>query len=180
MKKILVVLAFITISISSVFAQQKIAYVDSELVLKHIPEFNAAQKQLDNLSAQWQKEVDLGYAQIEKLYQAYQNDQSMLNENMRRRREDEIISKEKQVKELQKQKFGFEGELFQTRAKLMQPIQERVSKAIQEIAKAQSIDLVMDKGPESTFLFASPTIDKTNDVLTKLGLKYNPTLANQK
>ncbi len=180
MKKILVVLTFITLSIGAAFAQQRIAYVDSELVFRHMPEYNSAQKQLDDLSMQWQKEVDQQYAQIEKLYQAYQNDQSMLNENMRKRREDEIINKEKQVKDLQKQKFGFEGELFQTRARLMQPIQDRVAKAIQEIAKAQSIDLIMDKGPESTFLFASPTIDKTNDVLAKLGLKFNPQLADKK
>jgi len=180
MKKIFIVLTFLAFSFSLASAQQRIAYVDSEFVLRHIPEFNAAQKQLDNLSSQWQQEVDQQFAAIEKLYQAYQNDQSLLNENMRKRREDEIVNKEKQVKDFQKQKFGFEGELFKTRAKLMQPIQERVSKAVQEIAKAQSIDLVLDKGAEASFLFASPSINKTDDVIIKLGFKPNPALAEQK
>lgn len=176
MKKIFVVLAFLTVSIGSLFAQQKIAYVDSEYILKHIPEYNAAQKQLDELSNQWQKDVDNQYAAIEKLYKAYQNDQALLNDNMRKRREDEIVNKEKQVKDLQKQKFGYEGELFQTRAKLIQPIQDRVTKAINDIAKSQSLDLVLDKSGEVSFLFANPNINKSNDVITKLGLKPNPAL----
>lgn len=176
MKKIFIVLAFLTVSIGSLFAQQKIAYVDSEYILKHIPEYNAAQKQLDELSNQWQKDVDNQYAAIEKLYKAYQNDQALLNDNMRKRREDEIVNKEKQVKDLQKQKFGYEGELFQTRAKLIQPIQDRVTKAINDIAKSQSLDLVLDKSGEVSFLFANPNINKSNDVITKLGLKPNPAL----
>jgi len=176
MKKIFIVLAFLTVSIGSLFAQQKIAYVDSEYILKHIPEYNAAQKQLDELSNQWQKDVDNQYAEIEKLYKAYQNDQALLNDNMRKRREDEIVNKEKQVKDLQKQKFGYEGELFQTRAKLIQPIQDRVTKAINDIAKSQSLDLVLDKSGEVSFLFANPNINKSNDVITKLGLKPNPAL----
>jgi outer membrane protein len=180
MKKIFIILAFLTISISTTFAQQRIAYVDSEYILRHIPEYATAQKKLDDISAQWQQEVDQQYAAIEKLYQAYQNDQSLLNENMRKRREDEIVNKEKQVKDFQKQKFGFEGELFKTRITLIQPIQDRVSKAIQEIAKAQSLDLVLDKGSEVSFLFANPNIDKSNDVITKLGLKPNPALADKK
>lgn len=179
MKKIFIVLAFLTISISATFAQ-RVAYVDSEYVLRHIPEYNAAQKQLDDLSSQWQQDVDKQFGEIERLYKAYQNDQSLLNDAMRKRREDEIVNKEKQVKDFQKQKFGFEGELFNTRARLMQSIQDRVAKAIQDIAKAQSLDLVLDKGAEAAFLFASPSIDKSNDVITKLGLKPNPSLAESK
>lgn len=177
MKKIFTVLAFLAFSLNTLFAQQRIAYVDSEFVLKHIPEYTAAQKQLDDLSKQWQQEIDNQYAEIEKMYKAYQNDQASLNDNLRKRREDEIINKEKQVKELQRQKFGFEGELFNTSNRLIQPIQNRVSKAIQDVAKAQSLDLVLDKGAEASFLFASPSIDKSNDVIIKLGLRPNPSLA---
>lgn len=180
MKKIFLVLAILTVSISTIFAQQRIAYVDAEYVMRHIPEYNAAQKQLDELSTKWQQDVDKQYAEIERLYKAYQNDQSLLNDNMRKRREDEIVNKEKQVKDFQKSKFGFEGELFQSRTRLIQPIQDRVSKAIQEIAKAHSLDLVLDKTPELTFLFASPNINKSNDVIIKLGLKPNPALAEVK
>lgn len=179
MKKIFTIIVFLTISVSATFAQ-RIAYVDSEYILRHIPEYNAAQKQLDDLSLQWQQDVDKQFVEIENLYQAYQNDQSLLNETMRKRREDEIVNKEKKVKDFQKQKFGFEGELFNTRARLMQPVQDRVAKAIQDIAKAQSLDLILDKGSELTFLFASPTIDKSNDVISKLGLKPNPTLMESK
>lgn len=180
MKKIYSILLVLALSVGVTYAQQRIAYVNSEYVMRHIPEFNTAQNQLDKLSEQWQLEVDNQYAAIEKLYQAYQNDQSLLNADMRRRREDEIVNKEKQVKDFQKQKFGYEGELFQKRASLMNPIQERVSKAIQDIAKSQSIDLILDKGAESSFLFANPNIDKSNDVIIKLGLKPNTSLLESK
>lgn len=176
MKKIFAILAFLTLSVSATFAQ-RIGIVDTEYVLRHIPEYTAAQKQLDDLSVKWQEEVDNQYAEIERLYKAYQNDQSLLSADMRRRREDEIVNKERQVKDLQKQKFGYEGELFQTRNKLVSPIQERVAKAIEDIAKAQSLDLVLDKGGEMAFLFANPNLDKSNDIITKLGYKPNPSLA---
>jgi len=177
MKKIVLVIAFVVVTISTTFAQN-FAYVNSEYILKHIPEYTAAQKQLDDLSQKWQQEVDQQYAEIEKMYKAYQNDQVLLNEDMRRRREDEIVKKEKEVKDYQKQKFGFEGELFKQRQQLVQPIQQRVSKAIQDIAQTQGFDLVLDRGQEVTFLYANPKLDKSNDVIIKLGLKPNSALAN--
>lgn len=177
MKKIVLVIAFFVVTISATFAQN-FAYVNSEYILKHIPEYTAAQKQLDDLSQKWQQEVDQQYAEIEKMYKAYQNDQVLLNEDMRRHREDEIVKKEKEVKDYQKQKFGFEGELFKQRQQLVQPIQQRVSKAIQDIAQAQGFDLVLDRGQEVTFLYANPKLDKSNDVIIKLGLKPNSALAN--
>lgn len=177
MKKIILVIAFVVVTVSATFAQN-FAYVNSEYILKHIPEYASAQKQLDDLSQKWQQDVDQQYAEIEKLYKAYQNDQVLLNEDMRRRREDEIVKKEKDVKDYQKQKFGFEGELFKQREKLVQPIQQRVSKAIQDLAKAQSLDIILDRGQEVTFLYANPKLDKSNDVIIKLGLKPNPALAN--
>ncbi|MBB2952401.1 MULTISPECIES: OmpH family outer membrane protein [Sphingobacterium] len=177
MKKIVLVIAFVVVTISATFAQN-FAYVNSEYILKHIPEYTAAQKQLDDLSQKWQQEVDQQYAEIEKMYKAYQNDQVLLNEDMRRRREDEIVKKEKEVKDYQKQKFGFEGELFKQRQQLVQPIQQRVSKAIQDVAQSQGFDLVLDRGQEVTFLYANPKLDKSNDVIIKLGLKPNSALAN--
>src|SRR5690606_7463289 len=113
-------------------------------------------------SVQWQGEVDKQYGEIERLYKAYQNDQVLLNDDMRKRREDEIVNKEREVKEFQKQKFGYEGELFQQRIRLISPIQERVAKAIQDIASAQGLDLILDKGSEVTFLFANPRLDKSD------------------
>jgi len=177
MKKIVFILGLFIASVTLASAQ-KLAYVDSEYVLQHIPEYTAAQKQLDELSGKWQAEVDKQYAEIESLYQAYQNDQVLLNEDMRRRREDEIVNKEKAVKDFQRQKFGFEGDLYKERIRLIQPIQERVSKAIQELATSESLDLILDKGSDVSILFANPSLDKSNDIITKLGLKPNPSLAN--
>lgn len=176
MKKLIAVIAFVTFTTSAVVAQ-RLAYVDSEYILRHIPEYVSAQKRLDDLSTQWQEEVDKQYGEIERLYKAYQNDQVLLNDDMRRRREDEIVNKEKQVKDFQREKFGYEGELFQQRIRLVKPIQERVAKAIQEIAAAQGLDLILDKGSEVTFLFANPRLDKSDEVITKLGFKPDPTLS---
>ncbi len=176
MKKIFILFAFITFGITSAFAQ-RFAYVDSEYILKHIPEYASAQKQLDDLSVKWQEEVDQKYGEIEKLYKAYQNDQVLLNEDMRRRREDEIVKKEKEVKEFQRLKFGYEGDLYKQRIRLVQPVQERVSKAIQELASAQGLDIILDRGSEVTFLYANPKLDKSNDIITKLGFKPDANLA---
>ncbi|WP_033565272.1 OmpH family outer membrane protein [Sphingobacterium sp. SYP-B4668] len=175
MKKIFIILAFLTLTTSGAFAQ-RFAYVDSEYILKHIPEYVSAQKQLDDLSVQWQEEVDNKYGEIEKLYKAYQNDQVLLNEDMRRRREDEIVKKEKEAKEFQRQKFGYEGELYQQRIRLIKPIQDRVAKAIQDVASNQGLDIVLDKGNEVTFLYANPKLDKSNEIITKLGFKPDASL----
>ncbi|GGH26277.1 OmpH family outer membrane protein [Sphingobacterium alkalisoli] len=176
MKKILVVLAFLTLGATASFAQ-RLAYVDSEYILKHIPEYASAQKHLDDLSVQWQEEVDKQYGEIERLYKAYQNDQVLLNDDMRKRREDEIVNKEKAVKDFQREKFGYEGELYEQRVRLVKPIQDRVAKAIQDIANAQGLDIILDKGSEVTFLFANPKLDKSNDIITKLGFKPDAQLA---
>lgn len=177
MKKVIFVISLIVAS-ATLASAQRLAYVDSEYILKHIPEYTTAQKQLDDLSTKWQAEVDTQYEEIEKLYQAYQNDQVLLNEDMRRRREDEIVNKEREVKDFQRQKFGFEGDLYKERIRLIEPIQDRVSKAIQDIAKSENLDLILDKGSEVAILFANPNLDKSNEVITKLGFKPNPSLAN--
>ena len=170
MKKIVIIALLLVLSGFGAFAQ-RFAYVDSEYILKHIPEYNSSQKQLDALSAQWQKDVDAKFAAIERLFKAYQADQVLLTEEMKKSRENEIIEKEKEAKEFQRGKFGFEGELFQVRTKLIKPIQERVSKAIQAVADAQQLDMIFDKNSEITLLYASPRLDKSNDVIMRLGYK---------
>lgn len=170
MKKLLLTAVFLFVLSAGAFAQ-RFAYVDSDYILKHVPEYNAAQKQLDALSAQWQKEVDARFADIEKLYKTYQADQVLLTEDMRKRRESEIIDKEKEAKEFQRVKFGFEGDLFQQRTRLIKPIQEKVSKAVQAVADAQQLDMIFDKNSEIMLLYANPRLDKSNDVVTRLGYK---------
>lgn len=150
---------------------QRFAYVNSEYILEHIPEYISAQKQLDALSVQWQNEVDARFNEIERLYQAYQQDQVVLNESLRRQREDEIVNKEKEVKEFQRQKFGFEGDLFKERVRLIEPIQERVSNAIQAIAESQNLDMILDKNSEVMMLYSNPRLDKSDEVIVRLGYK---------
>lgn len=151
---------------------QKFAYVDTEYILKHMPEYKSAQNQLDGLSQQFQKQVDDSFVEIERMYKAYQADQVLLTDDMRRRRENDIIEKEKKAKELQRAKFGPEGELFQTRTKLLKPIQEKIATVIAETAKNKFIDFVFDKSSESTMMiYASSSYDISNDVITRLGYK---------
>ncbi|KAA8475885.1 periplasmic chaperone for outer membrane proteins Skp [Arcticibacter tournemirensis] len=170
MKKLLLIIAFVCVSGLSAFAQ-RFAYVDSEYILKHIPEYNSAQKQLDALSQQWQKQVDDRLAEVEKLFKAYQADQVMLTPDMRKRREEEIVEKEKAAKEFQRQKFGFEGELYQQRIKLIKPIQERVARAVEAVAESNQLDMILDKNSQVILLYASSRLDKSNEVITRLGYK---------
>lgn len=171
MKKVFIlVVAILAVSVASVKAQ-KMAFVDSEYILKHIPEYSAAQKQLDDLSAQWQKEVDKRYEEIDKLYKSYQAEQVLLTDDMRKKREQDIVDKEKAAKDFQKQKFGFEGELFQKRKDLIKPIQDKVYDAIQKVAEEGTLGMLFDKSGDLTMLYTNPKYDKSDDVVIKLGLK---------
>lgn len=151
---------------------QKFAYVDTEYILKHLPEYKSALNQLNVLSEQWQQQVDNNFTEIDKMYKAYQADQVLLTEDVRKRRENEIIEKEKQAKDFQRRIFGPDGELFQSRTKLLGPIQEKVTKVIAEVAKAKLLDFIFDKSSEATMMiYASSSYDVSNDVITRLGYK---------
>ncbi|TKC07010.1 OmpH family outer membrane protein [Pedobacter frigoris] len=151
---------------------QKFAYVDTEYILKHLPEYKSSLNQLNVLSHQWQQQVDNNFTEIDKMYKTYQADQVLLTEDMRKRRENEIIEKEKQAKEFQRKIFGPEGELFQNRTKLLNPIQAKVAKAVSEVAKVKLLDFIFDKSSEATMMiYASSTYDVSNDVITRLGYK---------
>lgn len=151
---------------------QKFAYVDTEYILKHIPEYKSALNQLNVLSQQWQGQVDQNFVEIDKLYKAYQADQVLLTADMRKRRENDIIEKEKEAKDFQRRIFGPDGELFQSRTKLLSPIQEKVTKTIGEVAKAKLFDFIFDKSSEATMMiYASSNYDVSNDVIRLLGFK---------
>ena len=136
-----------------------------------MPEYASAQRQIEALSAQWQKEVDQRYQEIDRLYKAYQADQVLLTPDMKKRREAEIADKERSAKEFQNQKFGPNGELEQKSTQMMKPIQEKMSKAIQAVAESDDLDMIFDKNSEVLMLYANPRYDKSADVITKLGLK---------
>lgn len=170
MKRLLFILAFVCLSGASAFAQ-RFAYVDSEYVLEHIPEYVSAQKQLDALSKQWQTQVDARLKEVENMYKSYQADLALLTPQVRRERENAIVQKEKAAKEFQREKFGFEGDLYQQRIKLIQPVQERVARAIDAVAESNQLDMILDKNSEVILLYASPRLDKSNEVITRLGYK---------
>jgi outer membrane protein len=169
MKKYIILTLFTVMLCVTAFAQS-IAYVDSEYVLKHIPEYSSAEKQLDALAQQWQKEIDEKFQDVEKMQKAYLSDQVLLTDEMRKKREEDIVQKDKEAKDFQQQKFGFEGELFRQKIRLIKPIQDKVAKAIEEYAAKENIDIVLDKS-SVTLLFARPSYDGTNNIITKMGYK---------
>jgi len=170
MKRIIFASVLLLIGLGA--SAQKFAYVDTEYILKHLPDYKSAQNQIDGLSQQYQKQIDDSFVEIDKMYQAYQKDQVLLTDDMRKRRENDIIEKEKKAKELQRVKFGPEGELFQMRIKLLKPIQDKVATVVSETAKNKFIDFVFDKSSESTMMiYASSSYDISNDVILRLGFK---------
>ena len=113
---------------------QKFAYVDTKYILDNITEYKAAKEELDKISVAWQSEIETQYAAIDKLYKSFQQEQILLTAEMKRKREDEIIRKEKEAKTLQKKRFGVDGDLYKKRQELIKPIQDKVYAAIKEIA----------------------------------------------
>ncbi len=148
---------------------QKFAYINSEYVLSNIPDYKAAQTQIDQLSVQWQREVEARYAEIEKLYKSFQAEQILLSEDMKKKREDEIVTKEKDVKDYQKQKFGFEGELFKKRQELVKPIQDKIYGAVKKYSEDNKYSVIFDKSSDLTMLYSSANLDKSDDILKALG-----------
>jgi outer membrane protein len=178
MKKIFLTAALIATT-GLVSMAQKFAYVDSEYILGQVPEYKTAQGQLDALSLQWQKEVEAKYTDIDKMYKAYQAEQVLLSEDMKRKREDDIIAKEKEAKDIQKAHFGVEGDLFKKRQELVKPIQDKIYNAIKEMAEKTQLKVIFDKGSELNMIFADPKLDKSDDVLVLMGYKKK-TVADKK
>ncbi len=150
---------------------QKFAYIDSEYILKNIPAYEAAKQQLDQYAAEWQKEIEKYYAEIDKMYKDYQSEKVLMTEDMKKKREDEILQKEKEAKELQKKYFGPEGELYKKRQELMKPIQDEIYNAVKEIANEGNYDMIFDVADKTILLYTNPKYDKSDEVLKKLGYK---------
>ncbi len=170
MKHVLFVLAFGLIASTTIDAQ-RIAYVDIAKVMDAVPEYKEAQQQLDQLAAKWKQEIQGEYNKIDDMYRKYQAEQVLFSESTRKQKEEEIVNKEKNVRDLQKKRFGPDGELFKKRQELVQPIQDRVYKAIESYATERGFDFVFDRSSGVSILFANPRYDKTEDVMKKLGIK---------
>jgi len=149
---------------------QKFAYVDTEAVLNQLPEYQDAQKGIDAIAENWQSEIQQKYEEIESLYKEYQAEQVLLTEDIRQKREESIIAKENDVKKLQKQRFGYKGDLFKKKQELIKPIQDKVYEAVEELAQQKSFDFIIDKSGGASILYANPKFDQTETILKKLGV----------
>lgn len=169
MKKILIAMLML-LSGSGIWAQ-KFALVDLEYILKNIPAYERANEQLNQVSKKWQAEVEALTTEAETLYKSYQSEAVFLSEEQKTKREEAIVAKEKEAAELKKKYFGPEGELYKKRESLMAPIQEEIYTAIKDISDQKGYGLILDRASDAGIIFASPKIDISNEVLTKLG--YN-------
>ena len=149
----------------------KFAFVDTEYILNNIPAYKSAQAQIDKMSADWQKEIEAQYSEVERLYKNYQAEKVMLSDDMKKKREDEIIKKEQSVKDLQKKYYGPEGELTKKQQELVKPIQDEVYKAVKEMAIEGGFAAIFDTSVDASILYANPKNDKSDEVLEKLGYK---------
>jgi len=170
MKKIGLLMMTILLAGSTAFAQ-KYAYVDTEYILNNIPSYAAAQEKLDQLSEGWETDISSIYAEVEQMYKDYQNDVALLSRDAKVKREEAIINKEREAKELQNTYFGVEGELFKKREELIKPLQDDIYNAVKEIAVEGAYAVIFDTSAGMNMLYTNPKYDISDDVLEKLGYK---------
>jgi len=170
MKRILCI-AFGLLLIAVTVNAQKYAIIDTKYILDRMPEYKQAQKQLDDVAAGWQKEIDSMQANLDRMYKDYDAEQVMLSEELRKKREDQLFQKEKNLRDQQRKRFGFEGDLFNKRKELIKPVQDKVYNAVQKIATQRGYDFILDKSEGITIIFADPKLDKSEDILRELGVK---------
>jgi len=171
MKKIVLGIALILASFS-IASAQKYAYVDTDYILDNIPEYGDAKTSLDELSTKWQKEIEVKFAEIDKLYKDFQTESVLMPEDVKKKKEDDIVKKEKEAKDLQKQRFGKDGDLFKKRQELVKPIQEKIYNAIEEVANDEGFMVIFDKAGSLSMVYTNPKFDVSEDILNKMG--YTP------
>ncbi len=172
MKKVLIAFSialFSLVSTSSLDAQ-RFAIVDVNSILDEMPAYQQAQDKLEKIASQWRQEISQKMDEVKSMYNKYQAERVLLTEEMRKKSEDAITQKEKEVRELQRRRFGPDGDLFQKRKQLIAPIQEKVSSAIKDYAESRGYDVIFDKSSAAGILFSNAEIDKTDDIKRKLGL----------
>lgn len=172
-----VLIAAFALFCSVAFSQQKYAFVDSEYILDNIPEYAVAQDKLDELSIEWQAEIEAKFKMVDSLYKKFETEAVLLPEDIKTKREAEIVAAEKAAKALQKLRFGTEGDLYKKRQELVKPIQDKVYNAIEELATEGTYGIIFDKSGSLTMLYTNPKLDKSDEVLEKLG--YKPGTVNE-
>ena len=168
MKRIMIISALILMAFVAGYGQ-KYAFVDTDYILNNIPEYTDAQALLNDLSSQWQKEIEEKFQAIDKLYRDYQAESILLPEDIKKQRENEIIQKEKEAKDLQKKRFGKDGDLYKKRIELVEPIQEKIFNAIQDMAVTRNYAFIFDKAAGSAIIFADAKYDVSDDILDEIG-----------
>lgn len=170
MKKLFFASLVLLISTVSVSAQ-RYAIIDTKYILDKMAEYKDADKKLAQTSDTWQKEIDDKQTQLALMYKNYDAEQYMLSDDLKKKREDQLFNMEKEIRDLQKKRFGYEGDLFKERQKLVKPIQDKVYNAIQKMAVNRGYDFVLDKSEGITVIFADPKLDKSDEILKDMGLK---------
>ena len=161
-----IILFFLTLNVSA----QRFAYVNSEYILNKMPEYQSAQDQINKLTISWQNEVEEKYKEIDVLFKKYQADKILLTPEMRSIRENEILNKENEAKELQRKRFGPQGELFIKTEELISPIQDKIFNAIEDFAKEKRYDVIFDQSSNLSMLFSDKKLDKSDNIIKMLGL----------
>lgn len=170
MKKIVFVFTIAVLTIFTTYGQ-RFAYVDTEYILENIPEYQAAQMELNQLSEQWQAEIETKFEEIDKMYREYQAESVLLPEEMRVEREEQIIAAEREAKELQMQRFGRNGDLFKRREELVKPLQDQIYSAIEDIATRGNYAVIFDKAGSGNMIYSDVRYDLSDDVLQSMGYR---------
>ena len=168
MKRILIICGAVLLMAMNAKAQ-KFALVDMEYIMKNIPAYEMANEQLNQLSQRWQKEVEAKGKEVQTMYNNFKSDMVFLTDEQKQKREQEIVDKEKEANELKYKYFGPEGELYKKRQSLLKPIQGDVYNAVKKVAEERGYQVIFDRASSQSIIFASPKIDVSNEVLTKLG-----------
>ncbi len=170
MKKLFISALVLSLFGGSALAQ-KFAFVDTEYILQNIPSYNAAQDELDKISETWETEITAEYEEIDKMYKTYQSERVLLTDEMKKKREKDIMDREKAVKELQAKYFGPDGDLSKKRQELVKPIQDALYKAVKELSAEGSYAIIFDTASGASILYSNPRYDLSDEVLKKLGYK---------
>jgi len=166
-KKLFLLIVILMTSVSTY--AQKFAYVDSDYILSKMTEFAQAEEKIDDFSKEWQSEIELAYEEVEQMYRDYQSEQVLLTSEMKTKREEAIIEKEKSVQSLQQKYFGNNGELYKKRQDLIKPIQDRIFDAVQQLAASNKYSIIFDASSDLIMLYSNPDLDKSDKVLELMG-----------
>ncbi|TVT40338.1 OmpH family outer membrane protein [Hymenobacter setariae] len=170
MKRFFCAFAFLGLLTAGPAQAQRLGYIDTEFIMSKMPEYAQAQTELNKLSDTWQKEIEAQQKDIDKMYRTYQAEEVVLTEPMKKKRQDEMLKKEQELKAYRTKQFGYEGQIFKKRQELNKPVQDKIFEAVEKVVKAKKLDIVLDKASDLTMIYTNPTFDYTEYVLEELGL----------